>query len=142
MPEQLNGHVVIVELPAAGGHHRAAPAIQPSQHLREGIGSPLSSFDLHRIHIDRTSAIVILASSKRKYIDENMVDADAITTVRYINEACPGSKPPNLIVEFVQATKFMSWIVMRHMNHHRRPPRRHDMRHSLCSCLRISNKAT
>ncbi|KAF0712443.1 hypothetical protein AaE_012019, partial [Aphanomyces astaci] len=95
-------------------------------------GSPLSSFDLHRIHIDTAAAIIILAGSgsKRKYLDENMVDADAITTVRYINEACSASKPPNLIVELVKATnvKFMSSIVKRRTNQNRR--RHSDGRHT------------
>ncbi|RHY15112.1 hypothetical protein DYB32_010789, partial [Aphanomyces invadans] len=141
LPEQLNDHVVIVGLPASlgdiivplrqfnarntCGKAQAIVFIAPfamSEHHYHSIGdstavyfvqgSPLSSFDLHRIHIDTASAIIILAGSgsKRKYIDENMVDADAITTVRYINEACSGSKPPNLIVELVKATnvKFMN----------------------------------
>ncbi|ETW06177.1 hypothetical protein, variant [Aphanomyces invadans] len=161
LPEQLNDHVVIVGLPASlgdiivplrqfnarntCGKAQAIVFIAPfamSEHHYHSIGdstavyfvqgSPLSSFDLHRIHIDTASAIIILAGSgsKRKYIDENMVDADAITTVRYINEACSGSKPPNLIVELVKATnvKFMSSIVKRHMNHHRR--RHSDGRHT------------
>ncbi|KAF0685649.1 Aste57867_22485 [Aphanomyces stellatus] len=108
-------------------------SIGDANHVYFVQGSPLSSFDLQRIRIETASAIIILAGSgsRRKYVDENMVDADAITTVRYINEACSGSKPPNLIVELVKATnvKFMSSIVKRQTN--RRGGRRHsDGRHT------------
>ncbi|OQR87695.1 calcium-activated potassium channel subunit alpha-1 [Achlya hypogyna] len=147
LPDILTGHVVVVGLPLSlhdlitplRQHAIEAATIQPivfiapfgmtETHFQtipdpEGVyffqGSPLSSFDLERIHIGSAAAIIILAStsSKRRYVDENMVDADAITTVRYIIEAC-GSATPNLIVELVKATnvKFMSFIV-------KRPPRR------------------
>ncbi|CAK4855415.1 unnamed protein product [Aphanomyces euteiches] len=163
LPEDLSDHVVVVGLPVSLGdivvplrQYNARPTspklqsivfIAPfgmTEHHFHSIGtdttgiffvqgSPLSSFDLQRIHIETASAIIILAGSgsHRKYVDENMVDADAITTVRYINEACSGSKPPNLIVELVKATnvKFMSSIVKRHKN--RRMGRRtSDGRHT------------
>ncbi|OQS00242.1 calcium-activated potassium channel subunit alpha-1 [Thraustotheca clavata] len=147
LPDMLEGHVVVVGLPLSlhdlinplRQHALDSTNIQPivfiapfgmtEAHFQtlpdtEAVyffqGSPLSSFDLERIHIDSASAIIILASTtnKRRYVDENMVDADAITTVRYIIEAC-GSATPNLIVELVKATnvKFMSFVV-------KRPPRR------------------
>ncbi|KDO34092.1 hypothetical protein SPRG_01366 [Saprolegnia parasitica CBS 223.65] len=147
LPDVLSGHVVVVGLPLSlhdlitplRQHIVETSTVQPIVFISsfgmteahfltipdpEGIyffqGSPLSSFDLERIHIGSAAAIIILAStsSKRRYVDENMVDADAITTVRYIIEAC-GSATPNLIVELVKATnvKFMSFIV-------KRPPRR------------------
>ncbi|RHY90371.1 hypothetical protein DYB35_005474, partial [Aphanomyces astaci] len=161
LPDDLNDHVVIVGLPASLGDIIVplrqfnarnqtgrlqvivfiAPFVMSEHHFHSlgdstavffVQGSPLSSFDLHRIHIDTAAAIIILAGSgsKRKYLDENMVDADAITTVRYINEACSASKPPNLIVELVKATnvKFMSSIVKRRTNQNRR--RHSDGRHT------------
>ncbi|OQR98584.1 calcium-activated potassium channel subunit alpha-1 [Achlya hypogyna] len=79
-------------------------------------GSALSASDLQHVSIQRARAIIVLGSvlSTRKLLDDNMVDADAITTVRYIIEACQHNKvKPNMIVELEKQSnvKFLSRLV-------------------------------
>ncbi|KDO30049.1 hypothetical protein SPRG_05240 [Saprolegnia parasitica CBS 223.65] len=83
-------------------------------------GSALSASDLQRISIQLARAIIVLgagSTDRKHYLDDNMVDADAITTVRYIVEACQRNKvKPNMVVELEKASnvKFLSRIVQTH----------------------------
>ncbi|OQR84754.1 calcium-activated potassium channel subunit alpha-1 [Achlya hypogyna] len=80
-------------------------------------GSPLHSKDLLRACVPTAASVLVLSSAAgtKSFFDENMVDADAITSVRFILEGSYliGTRPPSLIVELVKHTnvKFLSSIV-------------------------------
>ncbi|KAF0686077.1 Aste57867_22042 [Aphanomyces stellatus] len=140
LPPVLEKHIVIIGLPFAlqdlleplrnKSDHRAVVILSPtplSEADFEGLdhveqtyfvrGSPLSSFDLQRVHITSAASVIVLATigNKREFYDENMVDADAITCVRFILEACSlrHKRAPNLVVELVKHTnvRFLSMLV-------------------------------
>jgi hypothetical protein len=63
-------------------------------------GSPVNFGDLKRTNIRSAISVLILTqSSEAQYSDPNMVDADAITIVRYIVEISQRTRIPNLVVE-------------------------------------------
>ncbi|ETP05919.1 hypothetical protein F441_17586 [Phytophthora nicotianae CJ01A1] len=63
-------------------------------------GSPVNFGDLKKTNIRFAISVLILTqSSEAQYSDPNMVDADAITIVRYIVEISQRTRMPNLVVE-------------------------------------------
>ncbi|OQS04830.1 calcium-activated potassium channel subunit alpha-1 [Thraustotheca clavata] len=151
LPPNLRNHIILIGLPfslfdvittlkAANKDEAQVIVIMSQQLLTEDQfksifwfanttyffqGSALSAMDLQKASIQLARAIIVLGSARtrRKYLDENMVDSDAITTVRYIVEACQHNKvKPNMIVEIDKASnvKFLSMVVLSH----RRSPRR------------------
>lgn len=68
-------------------------------------GSPVNFADLKRTRIDVCSAVLILTTATESlYADSNMIDADAITTLRYIVEISQRTRMPNLVVELDKST--------------------------------------
>lgn len=68
-------------------------------------GSPVNFADLKKTRIAAARAVLILAhATESQYTDPNMVDADAITTVRYIVEISQRLRLPNLVVELTKAS--------------------------------------
>ncbi|ETW05907.1 hypothetical protein, variant 3 [Aphanomyces invadans] len=95
------------------------------------LGSPLSSFDLQRVSITSAASVIVLSTSGTcnspstvEFFDKNMVDADAITCVRFILEGCSRhhKHPPNLIVDLAKHTnvRFLSMAVKRESRRDRR----------------------
>jgi hypothetical protein len=69
------------------------------------LGSPVNFADLRRTRIETASSVLILTKATGSaYADPNMVDADAITTLRYIVEISQRTRMPNLVVELERAT--------------------------------------
>ncbi|KAF1329070.1 Calcium-activated potassium channel subunit alpha-1, partial [Globisporangium splendens] len=70
------------------------------------MGSPVNFADLKKTRIDVAVSVLILTltSEESQYSDPNMVDADAITTLRYIVEISQKSSMPNLVVELARPT--------------------------------------
>lgn len=69
------------------------------------LGSPVNFADLKKTRIDSARSVLILAhATETKYADPNMVDADAITTVRYIVEISQRTRIPNLVVELTKSS--------------------------------------
>ncbi|RLN71750.1 hypothetical protein BBJ28_00026845, partial [Nothophytophthora sp. Chile5] len=63
-------------------------------------GSPVNFTDLQKTSIRSACSVLILTqASESQYSDPNMVDADAITIVRYIVEISQRIAMPNLVVE-------------------------------------------
>ncbi|CEG44139.1 calcium-activated potassium channel subunit alpha [Plasmopara halstedii] len=63
-------------------------------------GSPVNFADLKKTNIRSAISVLILTqASEAQYSDPNMVDADAITIVRYIVEISQRTRMPNLVVE-------------------------------------------
>lgn len=63
-------------------------------------GSPVNFADLKKTNIRFAISVLILTqASEAQYSDPNMVDADAITIVRYIVEISQRTRMPNLVVE-------------------------------------------
>ncbi|KAF4322176.1 hypothetical protein BBO99_00002076 [Phytophthora kernoviae] len=63
-------------------------------------GSPVNFGDLKKTNIRSAISVLILTqASEAQYSDPNMVDADAITIVRYIVEISQRTRMPNLVVE-------------------------------------------
>ncbi|KAL4110706.1 hypothetical protein PRIC1_002396 [Phytophthora ramorum] len=63
-------------------------------------GSPVNFGDLKNTNIRSAISVLILTqASEAQYSDPNMVDADAITIVRYIVEISQRTRMPNLVVE-------------------------------------------
>ncbi|KAF1790708.1 P-loop containing nucleoside triphosphate hydrolase [Phytophthora cactorum] len=63
-------------------------------------GSPVNFGDLKKTNIRFAISVLILTqASEAQYSDPNMVDADAITIVRYIVEISQRTRMPNLVVE-------------------------------------------
>lgn len=63
-------------------------------------GSPVNFGDLKKTNIRFAISVLILTqASEAPYSDPNMVDADAITIVRYIVEISQRTRMPNLVVE-------------------------------------------
>ncbi|KAJ8535375.1 hypothetical protein ON010_g13363 [Phytophthora cinnamomi] len=63
-------------------------------------GSPVNFGDLKKTNIRWAISVLILTqASEAQYSDPNMVDADAITVVRYIVEISQRTRMPNLVVE-------------------------------------------
>ncbi|OQR81283.1 calcium-activated potassium channel subunit alpha-1 [Thraustotheca clavata] len=143
LPEKLKDHIVIIGVPFALQdllvplHHslsksRIVIILAPKPLTKEQFylnihrhnftnvyycqGSPLSAEDLRRVRVSTASSVLVLTSAagKKTFFDENMVDADAITCVRFILEICytTGRIPPNLMVELVKHTnvKFLSSV--------------------------------
>ncbi|TMW66371.1 hypothetical protein Poli38472_004136 [Pythium oligandrum] len=64
------------------------------------LGSPVNFADLKRTRIESAVSVIILTRTTRAmYTDPNMVDADAITTLRFIVEISQRTRMPNLVVE-------------------------------------------
>ncbi|RHY28050.1 hypothetical protein DYB32_006303 [Aphanomyces invadans] len=100
-------------------------------HTYFALGSPLSSFDLQRVSITSAASVIVLSTSGTcnspstvEFFDKNMVDADAITCVRFILEGCSRhhKHPPNLIVDLAKHTnvRFLSMAVKRESRRDRR----------------------
>ncbi|TYZ62501.1 hypothetical protein PybrP1_008711 [[Pythium] brassicae (nom. inval.)] len=68
-------------------------------------GSPVNFADLKKTRIDHAVSILILTrTTESPYSDPNMIDADAITTLRYIVEISQKNRMPNLVVELDKPT--------------------------------------
>ncbi|KDO34203.1 hypothetical protein SPRG_19043 [Saprolegnia parasitica CBS 223.65] len=144
LPNTFEDHIVLIGVPSALHdlliplHHTLAqsrlvvilaPKPPTKEQYHESIqkhrfqnvyycqGSPLNSMDLVRAGVPSAASVLVLSSAAgtKSFFDENMVDADAITCVRFILEGSYliGKRPPNLIVELVKHTnvKFLSSIV-------------------------------
>lgn len=69
------------------------------------MGSPVNFADLKKTRIDAAISVLILTlTTKFQYSDSNMIDADAITTLRYIVEISQKSSMLNLVVELEKPT--------------------------------------
>lgn len=82
-------------------------------------GSPVNSVDLKKTNIDRAMSVLILTrTTESPYSDPNMIDADAITTLRYIVEISQKSSMPKLVVELDKPTnvKLLSSLTSEHTN--------------------------
>ncbi|KAH9184923.1 hypothetical protein AeNC1_013100 [Aphanomyces euteiches] len=149
VPPVLERHIVIVGLPFSlqdlieplrnKGESHVVVILSPVKlsradfesldhrdHTYFALGSPLSSFDLQRVSITSASSVIVLSSvaGKENFFDENMVDANAITCVRFIIEASNlrHRHPPNLVVELARHTnvRFLSLIVKTESRRERR----------------------
>ncbi|POM70269.1 Calcium-activated potassium channel subunit alpha-1, partial [Phytophthora palmivora] len=68
-------------------------------------GSPVNFADLKKTNIRSAISVLILTqASEAQYSDPNMVDADAITIVRYIVEISQRTRMPNLVVELEKSS--------------------------------------
>ncbi|RQM22185.1 hypothetical protein B5M09_011496 [Aphanomyces astaci] len=103
LPTVLDGHIVVVGLPFA------------LQDLLDPLHTKSSSQS--KADSGTTNATV-------EFFDKNMVDADAITCVRFILEGCSRHRqvPPNLIVDLAKHTnvRFLSMAVKRESRRERR----------------------
>ncbi|KAE9012963.1 hypothetical protein PR003_g15058 [Phytophthora rubi] len=129
VPEDVTDHIVVCGFPSDAYHFiktiREAPMpddLTPSpaiiflapncidereyERLRGFIdvyfvqGSPVHFGDLKKTNIRWAISVLILTqASEAQYSDPNMVDADAITIVRYIVEISQRTRMPNLVVE-------------------------------------------
>lgn len=69
------------------------------------LGSPVNFADLKKTRIDQATSVLILTrTTESPYSDPNMIDADAITTLRYIVEISQKHRMPNLVVELDKPT--------------------------------------
>lgn len=69
------------------------------------MGSPVNFVDLKKTRIDVAITVLILTQTTESlYSDPNMIDADAITTLRYIVEISQKMSMPNLVVELDKPT--------------------------------------
>lgn len=68
------------------------------------LGSPVNFADLKKTRIDTARSVLLLVRERKEpqFSDPNMVDADAITTVRYIIEISQRTRIPNLVVELTK----------------------------------------
>ncbi|KAJ0404855.1 hypothetical protein P43SY_007937 [Pythium insidiosum] len=63
-------------------------------------GSPVHFPDLRRTRLELATSVLILTRAKEStFSDRNMVDADAITTLRYIVEITQRTRMPNVVIE-------------------------------------------
>ncbi|GMF45778.1 unnamed protein product [Phytophthora fragariaefolia] len=129
VPEDVTDHIVVCGFPADTYHfiktireapmpddYTASPAIiflasncideREYERLRGFLdvyfvqGSPVNFADLKKTNIRWAISVLILTqASEAQYSDPNMVDADAITIVRYIVEISQRTRMPNLVVE-------------------------------------------
>ncbi|RHZ38593.1 hypothetical protein DYB26_009439 [Aphanomyces astaci] len=154
LPTVLDGHIVVVGLPFAlqdlldplhtksssqiivifSPVKMAIPDFERLTHPNQtyfALGSPLTSFDLQRVSITTASSVIVLSKADSgttnatiEFFDKNMVDADAITCVRFILEGCSRHRqvPPNLIVDLAKHTnvRFLSMAVKRESRRERR----------------------
>lgn len=82
------------------------------------MGSPVNFADLKKTRIDVAMSVLILTqTTESPYSDPNMIDADAITTLRYIVEISQKSSMPNLVVELDKSTnvKLLSSLTNDHL---------------------------
>lgn len=82
------------------------------------LGSPVNFVDLKKTRIDLAISVLVLTqTTESPYSDPNMIDADAITTLRYIVEIRQKTVMPNLVVELDKPTnvKLLSSLATDHL---------------------------